>query len=310
MPGAGSKRQRLISETGESQGSGDTNSYSTVPMAGLPLVGAMMGLCLGGPVGVLAGAKLGGVAAVGGSILGYTGALVIKEQRELRSYIDDHYKREPELYVLSPKEETILNRRMSIRTPPESTRHLPGQRSGSFYKRGPAGYRRPSSSGTGSCSSLPGSPATRRRGHSVKQSSHLKRKPTPRPGARTDLSKSQPPNLTKGQYRRLGDLTPEEQRSVLALICNQGPLEDRTFTVTSTLCNLHQDCDHQVIITRGVTAPPTFTDETNLQGVSLSPADIRRQRISRIKARTSSLPDVLEEDSISVKSLTSETQNP
>ena len=58
-------------------------------MAGLPLVGAMMGLCLGGPVGVLAGAKLGGVAAVGGSILGYTGALVIKEQRELRSYIDD-----------------------------------------------------------------------------------------------------------------------------------------------------------------------------------------------------------------------------
>ena len=279
-------------------------------MAGLPLVGAMMGLCLGGPVGVLAGAKLGGVAAVGGSILGYTGALVIKEQRELRTYIDDHYKREPELYVLSPKEETILNRRMSIRTPPESTRHLPGQRSGSLYKRGPAGYRRPSSSGTGSCSSLPGSPAARRRGQSVKQPSHLKRKPTPRPGARTDLSKSQPPNLTKGQYRRLGDLTPEEQRSVLALICNQGPLEDRTFAVTSTLCNLHQDCDHQVIITRGVTAPPTLTDETNLQGVSLSPADIRRQRISRIKARTSSLPDVLEEDSISVKSLTTETQNP
>ena len=279
-------------------------------MAGLPLVGAMMGLCLGGPVGVLAGAKLGGVAAVGGSILGYTGALVIKEQRELRSYIDDHYKREPELYVLSPKEETILNRRMSIRTPPEGTRHLPGQRTGSLYKRGPAGYRRPSSSGTGSCSSLPGSPASRRRGQSVKQSSHLKRKPTPRPGTRTDLSKSQPPNLTKGQYRRLGDLTPEEQRSVLALICNQGPLEDRTFTVTSTLCNLHQDCDHQVIITRGVTAPPAFIDDTNLQGVSLSPAEIRRQRISRIKARTSSLPDVLEEDSISVKSLTTETQNP
>ena len=48
-------------------------------MAGLPLVGAMFGLCLGGPVGLLAGAKLGGVAAVGGSILGYTGASVIKE---------------------------------------------------------------------------------------------------------------------------------------------------------------------------------------------------------------------------------------
>ena len=43
---------------------------SSVPMAGLPLAGAMMGLCLGGPVGVLAGVKLGGVAAVGGSLLG------------------------------------------------------------------------------------------------------------------------------------------------------------------------------------------------------------------------------------------------
>ena len=102
-------------------------------MAGLPLVGAMFGLCLGGPVGVLAGAKLGGVAAVGGSILGYTGAMVIKEQRELRSYIDEHYKREPELYVLSPREENILSRRLSVRSPAEGgTRHLPGG-SGQFY---------------------------------------------------------------------------------------------------------------------------------------------------------------------------------
>ena len=77
---------------GSGGGSGGGAASSSVPMAGLPLAGAMMGLCLGGPVGVLAGAKLGGVAALGGSILGYTGAMVIKEQRELRSYIDDHYK--------------------------------------------------------------------------------------------------------------------------------------------------------------------------------------------------------------------------
>ena len=38
-------------------------------MAGLPLAGALFGLCLGGPVGLLAGAKVGGLAAVGGSIL-------------------------------------------------------------------------------------------------------------------------------------------------------------------------------------------------------------------------------------------------
>lgn len=55
-------------------------------MAGLPLVGACV------LVVQWAGAKLGGVAAVGGSILGYTRAMVIKEHRELRTYIDDHYK--------------------------------------------------------------------------------------------------------------------------------------------------------------------------------------------------------------------------
>ena len=245
-----------------------------------------MGLCLGGPVGVLAGAKLGGVAAVGGSILGYTGAMVIKEQRELRTYIDDHYKREPDLYVLSPRDESILNRRMSIRTPPEGGRHLPGQRTGSLYKRGPGGYRRPSATGSGSCSSLPASPSLRRRGQSAKTLS--KRKCGAGGAVRCeDVRKvHQPPHLvTRGQYRRLGDLTPEEQRSVLALICQQSSDEAGV---------------QQVMISR---ARPAHDDNFS----SLTPAERRRQRATRVKARTSSLPDVLEEDSISVKSLAAET---
>merc|ERR1712173_151786 len=53
------------------------------PIASLPLAGAVFGLCLGGPVGLMAGAKIGGVAAIGGSILGYAGASVIKEQKEM-----------------------------------------------------------------------------------------------------------------------------------------------------------------------------------------------------------------------------------
>ena len=284
-------------------------------MAGLPLVGAMMGLCLGGPVGVLAGAKLGGVAAVGGSILGYTGACVIKEQRELRTYIDDHYKREPDLYVLSPKEETMLSRRMSIRTPPEGSRHLPGQRTGSLYKRGPGGYRRPSASGSGSCSSLSASPSVRRRGQSVRQApaSQLKRRPTPRPSSRLGDMKPLPPHLvSRGQYRRLGDLTPDEQRSVLALIYNQGQLEDKPFTVTSASCSLGGgDCDQQVVISRGVTLTPDTHGELEAGAsgrlTTTSTIERRRMRANRVKARTSSLPDVLEEDCISVKSLTAET---
>ena len=313
--GQSSRRTRLTSEGSESaSGAGESSSYSKVPMAGLPLVGAMMGLCLGGPVGVLAGAKLGGVAAVGGSILGYTGACVIKEQRELRTYIDDHYKREPDLYVLSPKEETILNRRMSIRTPPEGSRHLPGQRTGSLYKRGPGGYRRPSASGSGSCSSLPASPSVRRRAQSVRQAqtSQLKRRPTPRPSSRLGDTKPLPPHLvSRGQYRRLGDLTPDEQRSVLALIYNQGQLEDRPFAVTTASSGLGEDCDQQVIITRGVTVTPDLHRELEAGAsgrvAATSAIERRRMRANRVKARTSSLPDVLEEDCISVKSLTAET---
>ena len=37
-----------------------------------PMAGAMLGTCLGGPVGFLAGVKIGGLAAVGGSIFGKT----------------------------------------------------------------------------------------------------------------------------------------------------------------------------------------------------------------------------------------------
>ena len=35
-----------------------------------PMAGAVLGTCLGGPVGLLAGVKIGGLAAVGGSIFG------------------------------------------------------------------------------------------------------------------------------------------------------------------------------------------------------------------------------------------------
>ena len=95
--------------------------YSSVPMAGLPMIGALMGMCLGGPVGILAGVKIGGLAAVGGSILGYTGASVVSEQKELREYIDEHYEQQPELYVQTPMEEALAKRRSS-RSLPE----LPG----------------------------------------------------------------------------------------------------------------------------------------------------------------------------------------
>ena len=267
-------------------------------MAGLPLVGAMFGLCLGGPVGLLAGAKLGGVAAVGGSILGYTSASVIKDQRELRGYIDEHYKKEPELYVLSPREEAILNRRrMSDRTPPDGTRHLPSlHRSGSLYKKGPAGYRRPSAAG--SCSSSGSSPAARRRAQSFRHTKSLRKKP---PSNTAGNETQKPPNLSRGQYRRLGDLTEEAQRSVLALLCSQGELQDRTFAVSSHVCDIHPGCEQQVLISQGAAVSPVVCATPSPW--SGRPAEEKRRILTaRVRARTSSLPDVLEEDSISVKS--------
>ena len=43
---------------------------STYKVAAYPLAGAMIGTCIGGPIGLIAGLKIGGLAAVGCGILG------------------------------------------------------------------------------------------------------------------------------------------------------------------------------------------------------------------------------------------------
>ncbi|KAK7790819.1 hypothetical protein R5R35_008601 [Gryllus longicercus] len=47
-----------------------------------PLAGALIGGCLGGPVGLFAGMKLGGLAALGCSVLGFTGGKFLKKKQE------------------------------------------------------------------------------------------------------------------------------------------------------------------------------------------------------------------------------------
>ena len=91
---------------------------------------------------MLAGVKIGGFSAVMGSILGYTGASVVKEHQDLRQYIDEHYEQEPQLYVQSPKDDSLNNKRRVSRSLPE----IPGQRplGSAKYMVGPNGYRRPS----------------------------------------------------------------------------------------------------------------------------------------------------------------------
>ena len=254
--------------------------YSSVPMAGLPLAGAMFGLCLGGPVGLLAGVKLGGFAAVGGSILGYTGASVIKEQREIRNHIDDHYKNDPDLFVRTPRQEAAINRRrLSEQTAPGAPRHLLSlRRTGSIPGRGPAGYRRQSRADLLVSRSLTNSPVSRRRASCYRKHSNASN--TSIQSRKSSLVVStQPPHLKPQKFRRLGDLSEDEQQSVLALICKDHP------NVPSLLVNIHV-CQAQEV-----------------EKLQMSKAEGKKKnKGGKEHIRASSLPDVLEEDSISNKS--------
>lgn len=55
-----------------------------------PLCGALLGTCVGGPIGFLAGLKVGGLAAVGCGILGFTGGSVIKNKEERDTLEETH----------------------------------------------------------------------------------------------------------------------------------------------------------------------------------------------------------------------------
>ena len=74
-------------------------------------------------MGILAGAKLGSLAAIGGSILGYTGASIIREQREVRRLLLAHSQDQarsppPAQEVAAPGPET-RRRRKTVRVKEE-----------------------------------------------------------------------------------------------------------------------------------------------------------------------------------------------
>lgn len=67
------------------QGARSLRAALSYKKAMYPMCGALIGTCLGGPVGLLAGMKVGGLAAVGCGILGFTGGSAIKNKEELDS---------------------------------------------------------------------------------------------------------------------------------------------------------------------------------------------------------------------------------
>lgn len=45
------------------------------------MTGAIVGTCVGGPLGLIAGLKVGGLAALGCGVLGYVGGKFIKKRK-------------------------------------------------------------------------------------------------------------------------------------------------------------------------------------------------------------------------------------
>ena len=235
----------------------------------------------------------------------------------MRKHIDDHYKNEPRLYVLTPREEALLARRRtssslrpsqsdlapaSGRTLPnaharrhasasESARHLPSVRS----RRACYRSSRALSEQRHYSSSASASPVTSRR--------RLDSSPRHQPH-------SQPPHLQHRQFRRLGDLTQEEQRSVIALIRGHEASGDHPH---------HHDSGHRSPRHSRTRRRLPTTDGSPWSSAHLSPhlsphhgshqgsqphtAESRRKQFARQESRrASSLPDVLEEDAFSNKS--------
>ena len=224
----------------------------------------------------------------------------------MRKHIDDHYKNEPRLYVLTPREEALLaRRRTSSSLRPSQSDLAPTSVSGG---RQTLGARRHVSAG--SERHLPSVRSRRACYRSSRASSEqrphyssLSANNSP-VASRRRLDSSprhqqplnQPPHLQHRQFRRLGDLTQEEQRSVIALI--------RGHEVSDH----HHHHDRSPRHSRTRRRLPT-TDSL-YSSSHLSPhqgqphtAESRRKQFARQESRrASSLPDVLEEDAFSNKS--------
>ncbi|XP_011861910.1 PREDICTED: syntaxin-17 [Vollenhovia emeryi] len=68
-------------ERNVNEGARQLQKASAYKVAAYPIAGALLGTCIGGPIGLLAGLKIGGLAAVGCGILGFTGGSLLKKKQ-------------------------------------------------------------------------------------------------------------------------------------------------------------------------------------------------------------------------------------
>ncbi|KAG8224352.1 hypothetical protein J437_LFUL004308 [Ladona fulva] len=93
-------------------GGADVANAAKMKSAVYPLVGAVLGGCIGGPIGLLAGVKIGGLAAVGCALVGFTGGTILKKKEENSL----HLAKLESLY--SPARHRTVSIRRSVDTEP------------------------------------------------------------------------------------------------------------------------------------------------------------------------------------------------
>ena len=227
----------------------------------------------------------------------------------MRKHIDDHYKNEPRLYVLTPREEALLaRRRTSSSLRPSYSDLAPTSSSGG---RQPPGTRRHVSAG--SERHLPSVRSRRacyrssrtlseQRPHysslSANNSPVTSRRRLDSGSPRHQQPLNQPPHLQHRQFRRLGDLTQEEQRSVIALIRGH-EVSDHPHPHHHDRSPRHSRNRRRLPTTDSLYSSPHLSPHPGQPNT----AESRRKQFARQESRrASSLPDVLEEDAFSNKS--------
>ena len=219
----------------------------------------------------------------------------------MRKHIDDHYKNEPRLYVLTPREEALLARRRTS----SSLRPSQSDLSSASGRQLPSA-RRHASASSESARHLPSVRSRRacyRSSRALSEQRHYSSSASNSPVSsrrRLDTSPryqphSQPPHLQHRQFRRLGDLTQEEQRSVIALIRGHEAGDHHPHDIPRS--PRHSRTRRRLPTTDG---SPHLSPHPGCQPYT---AESRRKQFARQESRrASSLPDVLEEDAFSNKS--------
>lgn len=82
--------------------------YFRLKAVAYPVTGAFLGGVIGGPIGLVAGLKVGGIAAIGCAIAGYTGGKLlnkINKSARTASTEDESCRTDPELPQTSQKKD-------------------------------------------------------------------------------------------------------------------------------------------------------------------------------------------------------------